>query len=64
MYTNEGLNVKVMEDKYQKIIDQENERLNERIAKIERQHKRVIRKIYIAAIIIIAVTIFFCLIVE
>jgi hypothetical protein len=53
-----------MEDKYQKIIDDENKRLNERIAKIEHEHKRIIRKIYIAALIIIAVTIYFCLIVK
>lgn len=52
----------MMEDKYQKIIDDENKRLNERIAKIERDHKRVIRRIYISAIIIIVVTIYFCLI--
>lgn len=53
-----------MEDRYQTIIDEENYRLNVRIEKIERQHKRIIRKIYITALIIIAVTIYFCLIVK
>jgi hypothetical protein len=45
-----------MEDEYQKIIDEENNILNERIAKIDRHHNHIKRNIYIAAIIIIIVT--------
>lgn len=53
-----------MEDEYQKIIDEENNILNERIAKIDRHHNHIKRNIYIAAIIIIIVTIYCCLIVK
>jgi len=49
-----------MEDKYQMIMDEENKRLNERIAKIERQHKRIKHNLYTVAIIIIGVTIYCC----
>ncbi len=53
-------NIGSMEDKYQKMIDEENERLNERIAKIERHHSRVRLNLLSAAAIIIGVTIYFC----
>ncbi|MCC9064710.1 hypothetical protein [Flavobacterium piscisymbiosum] len=49
-----------MEDKYQKMMDEENERLNERIAKIERHHDRVRLNLLSVAPIIIGVTIYFC----
>jgi len=53
-----------MEEKYQKMMDEENERLNERIAMIERHHKRVKLHLLSAAVIIIGVTIYFCFILE
>lgn len=53
-----------MEDRYQKIMDEENERLNKRIAKIELQHKRVRRNLYSVAVIIIVLTAYVYYIVE